>query len=286
MINTKAVAENIQNPKLKKLIEPQPIKAWADAAAQFVKVPLDGDQHQPRFVPPIDLITGVATEQKAKEFVAVWRVIKHTWLWELNFRVSPPPFASRRAWKSFAAGSFSTSEVQPTNQTSIARINFAEFLGFSKVLSLDRESYAFLKEEVPGPVDKAISLEMVREAVCELNNLNFFLDMFEIEYLRTYDPPADIERRMQLILRPGSLSNPLPISHSNLAERAAWLVATRNFMQDWQGPKPPAFNVSIPSPVHPNEIVEFESAIANLYCHNVTYILRRRPNLPKYLYSS
>ena len=163
-------------------------------------MPLNGDQHQPQFVPPIDLITGVTTEQKAKEFVAVWRVVKHTWLWELSFHVSPPPFASRRAWKSFAAGSFSNSEVQPTNDTSISRINFAEFLGFSKVLSLDRENYAFLKEEVPGPVKKKISLEMVRETIHELNNLNFFLDMFEIEYLMTYDPPADIERRMRPML--------------------------------------------------------------------------------------
>jgi len=196
--------------------------------------------------------------------------------------VSPPPFATRRAWKSFAAGSFSTSEVQPNSPTSIARIDFAEFLGFSKVLSLKRENYTSLKEEIPGPVDKMISLEMVRETVGELTNLNFFLDMFEIEYLRTYDPPGDIERRMWPILRPGSLTLPLPISHANLVDRVTWLVAIRDFMQDWQGPKTSTFYTNLPDPVTPDNIVGFESAIANLYCHNVTYTLRRRPSLPRY----
>lgn len=210
-------------------------------------------------------------------------MVKHTWLWELNLRVSPPPFATRRAWKSFATGSFSTSEVQPNNATSIAQINFAEFLGFSKVLSLKRESYTSLKEEVPGPVDKIISLEMVQETVCELTNRNFFLDMFEIEYLRTYDPPGNIERRMWPILRPGSLTLPLPISHTNLANRATWLVAIRDFMQDWQGPKPSTSDANLPSLITPEDIIGFESAIANLYCHNVTYTLRRRPSLPQYL---
>jgi len=250
-----------------------------------VAVPLHGDQHQPRFLPPIDLITGVANEQKAKEFVAVWRVVKHTWLWELNFHMAPPLFATRRAWKSFATGSFSTSEVQPNNEVSLARINFAEFLGFSKVLSLKRQDYAFLKEEVPGPVDKVVSLKMVRETVQELNDLNFFLDMFEVEYLRTYDPPRDIDERMRPVLQPGSLTHPLPIPRSNLADRAAWLVAARNFMQGWQGTSTsPAFKTNLPTPSTLAEVVQFESAIATVYCYNVTYVLRRRPSLPRYLH--
>ena len=194
----------------------------------------------------------------------------------------PPDCVTRRAWKSFAASSFSTAEIQPTNETSIAHIDFAEFLGFRKVLSLKRESYAFLKEEIPGPVDKMITMDMVHEAVRELTDLNFF-DMFEVEYRRTYDAPDDICKRMEPVMQRCSFSVPAPIPRSELSDWALWLLAVRDFIQDWQGAKPPRFNTKLPNPVTLRDVVLLESAIAKVYCSNVMYILRRHPIIPRYL---
>jgi hypothetical protein len=274
--------ENVQNSALRELIEPVPTEAWANAAKEFAKIPLEGDQHQPRFVPLIDVITGVANDRKAKEFVAVWRIVKLPWLFEVSATRRPPAFATRRAWKSFAAGSFSEAEIQPNNEASIARINFAEFLKFKSPLSLTRQSYSYLKEETPGPVHEVITIEMVRQAVCELTDLNFFFDMFEIEYRRTYDAPGDIEGRMSSIMSPGTLSFPQPIPRSDLADRAKWLVRVRDFMRDWEGPKPPAFDTEPSNLTALGDILHFESAVATVYCSNVTHILRRRPVIPRY----
>jgi len=244
---------------------------------------LGGNQHQPRFVPLIDVITGVASERKAKEFVAVWRIIRLPWLYHVFMEGRPPHFATRRAWKSFVAGTFSTSEIQPTNETSLARINFAEFLGLTKVLSIKRESYSFLKEEIPGPVDNMITIHMIREAVCELADLNFLYDMFEIEYRRTCDPLEQICARMSPIAGSSNLTVPVPVPRSRLPDRVAWLIAVRNFMLPWPGTKPTAFHTKIPDHPTLGDIVSLESAVAEVYCSNVTLVLRRRPVLPRYL---
>lgn len=263
------------------MIEPQPSKAWVDAAREYATVPLGGDQNQPRFVPLIDVITGVASERKAKEFVAVWRIVRLPWLYGVFMARRPPDFATRRGWKSFAAGSFSTSEIQPNNETSIVRIEFAEFLGFRKVLALNRDRYAFLKEEAYGRVEEKITIDMVREAVCEIADLNFFYDIFEIEYKRTYDPPDDICKRMVGIMGNGNLLHPVRVPRSNLSDRAAWLTAVRDFMLPWEGTKPSDFHVTPPEHPTPKGLACFEFAVAKVYCSNVTYILRRRPVLPR-----
>ena len=88
------VTVNVQNKRLQKLFKPQPVKVWIDVAATYARIPLEGSQHQPRFVPPIDLITGVAAERKAKEFVAVWRLIRFQWLREVFETRTPPAFAT------------------------------------------------------------------------------------------------------------------------------------------------------------------------------------------------
>jgi len=282
-MKTQDGTENVQNRELQELVEPKPTKAWLDAARSCAKIPLGGDQHQPRFVPLIDVITGVASERKAKEFVAVWRIIRLPWLGHVFMEGRPPQFATRKAWKSFVAGTFSAGEIQPTNEISIARINFAEFLGLKKVLTLRRESYSFLKEEVPGPVDAMITVDMVREAVRELADLNFLYDMFEIEYRRTYDPPDQICRRMTPIAGNGNLTFPVPVPRSKLSDRAAWLITVRDFMVPWPGSKPPSFDVQIPNPPTLGDVRSLESAVAEVYCSNVTLILRRRPVLPRYL---
>ena len=82
---------NVQNEQLCKLLEPHPVRAWANTAVVYAKVQLEGAQHWPQFVPPIDLITGVAMERKAKEFVAVWRLIRFDWLNRMYGTRPPPP---------------------------------------------------------------------------------------------------------------------------------------------------------------------------------------------------
>ena len=232
------VTVNVQNKRLQKLFEPQPVKVWIDVAATYARIPLEGSQHQPRFVPPIDLITGVAAERKAKEFVAVWRLIRFQWLREVFETRTPPVFATRRAWKSFAAGVFSDAKVQPHNETSIARIRFAEFLRFKKIIVLPRENFTFHKDDVPGSIDDKVTVEMIRDTVHELTDLNFFFDMFEVEYHRTYDSPAEIRDRMRSVTSPFSLTFPQKIPRSRLVDRAGWLVRVRDFIRPWHGNKP------------------------------------------------
>ena len=272
---------NVQNDELRKLLEPEPTRAWSDAAKAFAGVELAGDQHQPRFVPLTDLITGVATENKAKEFVAVWRIVRLSWLWRVFMTREPPAFASRKAWKSFANASFSAADIRPDNETSRFRVSFAEFLGFKGVLSIERETYSFLKEETRGPVHEKITTDMVREAVRELADLNFYFDMFEVEYRRTYDTPYDIDQRMRRVMS-SSFTNPIPVPRSDPGDRAAWLVAVRDFMRPWGGKKPLAFDVNPPDVPTLEDVIPFESAIAHVYCMNVTSVLRRRPVLPRY----
>ena len=273
---------NVQNEQLRKLLEPRPVRAWANAAVVYAKVQLEGAQHQPRFVPPIDLITGVATERKAKEFVAVWRIIRFDWLNRMYGTRAPPKFATRKAWKSFTAGVFSNATIQPNNETSIARVRFAEFLGFKKIMALPRENFTFVKDEVPGSIDEKITVEMVRDTVRELADLNFFFDMFEIEYRRTYDAPDEIRDRMWPVTSPLSLTFPKDIPRSQLADRAAWLTRVRDFIKCWPGKKPEGFDLHVSDRSTVNEVTALEKAVADFYCSNVTYILRRRPVLPRY----
>jgi len=274
--------ENVQNEKLRQLLEPPPVKVWAEVAATYASIPLEGSQHQPRFVPPIDLITGVSAERKAKEFVAVWRLVRLKWLYEVFVTRQPPGFATRKAWKSFTTGVFSNARLQPNNEISIARIRFAEFLCFRKVASLPRENFIFFKGEVPGTIDEKVTVQMVRDTVCELADLNFFFDMFEVEYHRTYDSPMEIHERMGPARSPLSLTFPQPIPRSKLAERGAWLGHVRNFIRPWKGPKPVDFELKLSDEPTIDEVTSLERAVAHVYCSNVTYILRRRPSLPRY----
>jgi len=194
----------------------------------------------------------------------------------------PPEFATRKAWKSFTTGVFSNARILPHNETSIARIRFAEYLCFKKIISLPRENFIFNKGETPGTIDEKVTIENVRNTVRELADLNFFFDMFEVEYHRTYDPPMEIKERMWPATCPLSLTFPQPIPRSKLTDRATWLVRVRDFIRPWHGQKPADFEIKLSDDPTPHEVVTLERAIAHVYCSNVTYILRRRPSLPRY----
>ena len=229
------------------------------------------------------MITGVASVRKAKEFVAVWRLVRIYWLREVFMSRRPPEFATRRAWKSFAAGTFSGPISRMTNEASIARVRFAEFLCFRQVVSLPREEFTFLQGEVPGTIDEKVTTKMVRDTVLELTDLNFFFDMFEVEYLRTYDSPVEITDRMRPVLSPFSLAVPTAkIARSQLTDRAAWLARVRDFIRPWDGKRSNDFELKLSANPTIDEVTALEKAVAHLYCSNVTYVLRRRPVLPRY----
>lgn len=176
----------------------------------------------------------------------------------------PPEFATRKAWKSFAIGVFSNAEIKPHNETSIARIRFAEFLCLKSVLSLPRENFVFLKGEEPGTIDEKVPVEMVRDTVRELADLNFFFDMFEVEYHRTYDPPMEIKDRMWPASSPLSLTVPQQIPRSKLTDRAEWLVRVRDFIRPWPGEKSADFELELAENPILDQVVALERAVAHV----------------------
>ena len=234
-------------------------------------------------MPLIDLITGVASVQRAKEFVAVWQLVRLYWLREVFSCRKPPDFSTRRGWKSFASGVFSGSVIQVNHETTVTRVRFTEFMSFRKIVSLPRENFTFLKGEVPGTIDEKVTTDMVRATVLELTDLNFFFDMFEVEYLRTYDSPKEILDRMRPSMSPFCLTVPAePIPRSQPADRAAWLARVRDFIRPWDGKKSKDFELELSEDSTVEEITALEKAVAHVYCSNVTYVLRRRPILPRY----
>ena len=220
------------------LFEPQPVKVWVDIAATYTSIPLEGSQHQPQFVPPINLITSVVAEKKAKEFVAVWRLIWFQWLHEVFKTRMPPVFVTQRAWKLFTAGAFSSAKIQLHNETLISRICFAEFLRFKKIIALPRENFTFHKDDVPSSINNKVTVEMVCDTVHKLTNLNFFFNMFEAEYHQTYDSLAEIRDHMQSVISPSSLTFPQKIPQSQLTDRTRWLAQVHDFVKSWHGKKP------------------------------------------------
>lgn len=129
-------------------LEPAPTEAWVKTAVKYTAIPLDDAQREPWFVPPVDLITGVASLQKAKEFVAMWRLIRHAWLYEAFAHCMPPDFATRKAWKTFSTGSFSEPSPNLKSGTSIARVKFTEFMHLQNVGST-RATHWHNRRKVP-----------------------------------------------------------------------------------------------------------------------------------------
>ena len=276
------MAENVQNFELQEQLEPRATEPWVRVADKYALTPLDGAQHQPRFVPQIDLITGVNTLIKAKEFVAVWKLIRVYWVHEAFMHRKPPDFSTRRAWKSFAHGTFTGPPKNLQHESSIARIRFAEFMHIRQVISLKRDLFVFNQEDTPGSIDDKVPIDMVRDTVCELVDLAFSFDLFEIEYHRTYDSPAEIQERLRPVMFPSSFGNPNRIPRSTLIERATWLVKVRDFIAPWKNTKPDGFFTPLSDPPTDYEVGLLETAVADVYCSQVTYILRRRPVLPRY----
>jgi len=135
----------------------------------------------------------------------------------------------------------------------------------------------------PGTIDDKVTTKMVRDTVKELTDLNFFFDMFEVEYLRTYDSPVEITDRMRPVVSPFSLAVPAEtIARSQLTDRAAWLARVRDFIRPWDGKRLKDFELKLSANPTIDEVTALEKAVADLYCSNVTYVLRRRPVLPRY----
>ena len=239
-------------------------------------------QGQPRFVPLIDVITGAGDVDRAKEFVAVWRVVRLEWVKRVFVTRRPPSFATRDAWKLFASGTFSTLPVRPDDETSLVRIKFSEFLGLERVLTLPRESFCFENDNDPAPVDEKITTNMIRETIGELADLNFFFDALEIEQARTGDDPYDILDRMAPMTGDQPFISCPSIPRSLFLDRARWLVAVRDLVINWPMMKQTGSFARIRNPLTSSSVQELEFAVGEVYCAYVTFLLHRHPILPRY----
>lgn len=229
----------------------------------------------------MSIITRASSEVAAKEFVAVWRTVRELWLYQVFKTRRAPEFATREGWKLFVSGTLSSSKIKPEERLAIC-VKFSKYLGLDHVLFLDRKRYSEL-DEAPGPISVKITADMVRETVSELADLNFFFDMFEVEHELGRGEPGEICRRMELVMRGGRLTRPVPIRRSTLCERGVWLMSVYEFIKGWPGSSRQDLYARIQRPIRDHLLVRsLETTVADLYCYNVTHTLRRRPVLPRY----
>ena len=172
--------------------------------------------------------------------------------------------------------------VKLSNPTTVARVQFSEFLRFKWIDLLPEKDFYFLKGETPGTNNEKVTIQMVHDTVCKLANLNFFFDMFEVKYYWTYDAPYEVEDQIQPLMSPGTFLLPQEIPHSMLADHAKWLIQVQDFIWPWKGRKLDGFNPVLTDNPNPRKVASLEAAITHLYCSNVTYMLCHCPVLPHY----
>jgi hypothetical protein len=270
----------VRNPQIDDSLEPRLSQTWANASIKYAHIPA-GDDDDPRFVPLVSIISGMPDATMAKKFVAVWRTVKHLWLKRVFDTRRPPEFATGRGWRSFAFGTFSTPGLEP-DETSAVCIEFSKYLGLDCVLSLDRERYSE-PGQAPGSIDIKVSVEMIRETVSELADLNFFFDMFEVEHELGRGEPQEIFRRMAPVMRSNRLILVAPICRSSLDSRGAWLMDVYSIVENWPGSTKPDQYTNVRRPFEdPSFVRALEATVADLYCYNVTHVLHRHPVVPRY----
>lgn len=243
---------------------------WGEVLSQHQ---ISSREDEARFVPLVDIITGVVGIKRINDFVAVWRHVRLSWITNVLHLRRPPDFATRAGWESFASGTFLLPGEHHGEQVLTARENFCEFLEFNGLLTLNRDVYSLNTAGVQGPVDEVISTKVIHETIQELADLNFFFDLFEIEYRRTGDSLRDIVDRMQGITRSDGFLLPGEIPRSSADELEGWYIAIRDFMVPWPGEKPPTF--------FSNDLFSLERGVVSFYCSSVFRILRRQPVPPR-----
>ena len=202
--------------------------------------------------PPVDIIKAEDTG-RVKDFVAVWRHVRRSWVMGVLHLRRPLDFATRAAWRSFSVGTFLSVDESDEEDVLTARKNFAEFLEYDRVLWIDRNAYSLDATDVQGPVDEVISAEVIHETIQELTDLEFFFALFEVEYMGTGDDFRDIVDWMKEITRSDWYVLPGTIPRSSFEGLVAWPVSVGDFMESWPGVKPPGFFTEPSAPFIPDE---------------------------------
>ncbi|KAF9642469.1 hypothetical protein BDM02DRAFT_3133072 [Thelephora ganbajun] len=239
-------------------------------------------------VPALDVFTGVDNVLQLKCFIYVWLKVKNRWLLRVSKELQPPEFANRRAWRTFMRGSFDPSPIRPESEAGKSRLHFTDYLGLSEPLTFDINSTKLGLAPL-HPLKKTVEGSSVRNALHEINEINFLYDVYEVELRRTWDLPSIIVDRLRHIAgnNRNPFENPTPISRRSISERLGWIVALKDVVKEWltSFPKPRDFDLEprrTPAGPKVEDVLALELAVAKYYAHVAREILGRRPTIPLY----
>jgi len=239
-------------------------------------------------VPSLDIFTGVDNVLQLKRFVYAWVKIRSRWLQRVGEEFQAPDFSTRRAWRTFMRGSFDPAPINPESEAGKSRLRFTAYLGLPEPPTYDISSTS-LGSDPQRHLDYTVDRRTVEAILRQVNQLNFFYDVFEVELKRTWDLPSTILERLQPITRgrQNYFSDPNPMVLTKLEERASWLLAFRDVLTPWPSSfaRPPSFDLVLRQTdrgLNVQDIVALELALARFYCHAAEEILGRRPTIPLY----
>jgi len=272
---------------LKQLLEYaalKPSSAWETVGEELEPEP----KPSLRLAPPLDVFTGVDNVLQLKRFVYVWLKIKGRWLAKVGEELQPPEFANRRAWRTFMRGSFDPTPIKPESEAGKSRLRFTDYLGLSEPPKYDINNTR-LNLNPLRPLDKTVDDFTVRNALHELNEINFLHDIYEVELRRTWDLPSVIVDRLRHVAGDDGapFANLKPFSRRSVPERLRWIVALRDIVKEWPTslPKPREFDLEPRTTARGprvEDLLALELAVARRYLHVTGEILDRRPTIPLY----
>ena len=262
---------------------PKSSDAWRRAAEE---IPLE-ERPALHLVPSLDVFTSVENVLQLKRFVYTWARIRPRWLLKVGEELQPPDFSTRRAWRTFMRGSFDPTPAKPESEAGKSRLRFSAYLALPEPPSFDI-SKTSLGLGAPGPLDRTVSAEVVATVLRQVNQLNFFHDVFEVELKRTWDlPPVILERLEPITGSSTYFAHPDLMDLKTIDRRANWLLAFRGVLSFWPSTasKPLNFDL-VPRKTergfNVSDVVALELALARFYCHTAEEILGRRPTIPLY----
>jgi len=239
-------------------------------------------------VPALDIFTSVDNVTQLKRFVYTWVKIRSRWLRKVSEESQAPDFSTRRAWRTFMRGSFDPAPINPESEAGKSRLRFTAYLGLPEPPTYDINSTTF-GSNPPSHLDRTVDSRTVQAVLREVNQLNFFHDVFEVELKRTWDLPSAILERLRPITkgRQNYFAEPNPMALTKLEERASWLLAFREVLTSWpcSVQKPSTFDLALRNTkrgLNVQDVIALELALARFYCHAAAEILGRRPTIPLY----
>ena len=185
-------------------------------------------------------------------------------------------------------GSFDPAPLNPDSEAGRSRLLLSAYLGFPDPPKFDI-NHTSLGPHPQATLDATVTPNLVRQALSQVNHMNFFYDVFEVELKRTWDLPLAILERLQPITGHAGnyFADPIPLNLATLRARATWLLAFRVILTTWPSSreKPRNFEVvprETDSGINAQDVMALELALARFYCHAAQDILGRRPTIPLY----